>query len=268
MRQSNAKIQRRLLNLSTHRTTRLSLCITTAMWAQSGFAFFDAEVFYGSRTSSVKYTDAAGASATKDLRGTDIGANFLLDPIPLVPFAIGVTAIQGSTNYDDLSDASAKSLLNDETFLNGTASGKGSSQAMFYGPMIKVWVPVPKIKPYVKASYLLGAETVSEEIKASTAADAIMAVDASIKPKTVFTHSATEITLGLGFSPIKLTSIFAEYSIHSGKRKAKSISGTSSVTAAGVTTDTPFTSADLSDSDKKDVDANSKSIRFGVSVGI
>jgi hypothetical protein len=242
--------------------------VSVAMWAQSGLAFFDAEVFYGSRTSSVKYTDANGASATKNLQGTDIGANFLLDPIPLVPVAFGVTAIQGSTNYDDLSNLSAQSLLSDPTFANGNASGKGSSKTMLFGPMIKVWVPVPKVKPYLKAAYILGGEILSEEMNVSTAADAAIAVNANIEPKTVFTHRGTEITLGLGFSPLKFTSIFAEYTIHSGKRSAKSMSGTSSITAAGVTTETPFTSADLSDSDKKEIDANSKSIRFGLSVGL
>jgi hypothetical protein len=245
-----------------------SVLVSAVIWSKNGYALFDAELFYGARTSSVEYTNNAGTKATKDLKGTDIGASFLLDPIPLVPIAFGVTAIQGNTKYDDLTNISAQSILEEDIFANGTASGKGTSKDLFFGPTIKVWVPMPKIKPYLKASYLRGAETVDEEVSAKTAANAPVAADASIKPKSTFTHSATEITLGLGFSPMKLTSVFVEYAVHSGKRKAKSLSGSSSITAGGVTTNTPFTSADLSDSNKQEINANSKSIRLGFSVGI
>lgn len=246
----------------------ITICLSAAAWAQTGLAFFDAEVFYGSRTSSVKYVGSDGGSATKDLKGTDIGANFLLDPIPLVPIAFGVTTVQGSTNYDDLSKVSAEALLSDPSLTGGTSSGTGTSTAMFYGPMVKVWIPVPKAKPYIKAAFLLGAETVDQKLNASSASDAAIATSVDAKAKTVYTHSASEITLGVSYSPLTLTSVFAEYTMHSGKRKAKSMGGTASITAAGQSAETVYTDADLDSNDKKETDANSKSIRFGVSVGI
>jgi hypothetical protein len=46
------------------------------------------------------------------------------------------------------------------------------------------------------------------------------------------------------------------------------MSGSTDATVAGVSGSTPYTDADLSDEEKKEKNWNSKSINFGVSVGI
>jgi len=249
---------------------KVILAAVAAVWSQGAFAFFDGSLFYGSRTSTVTYESSAGTSKNKDVKGTDMGASFLLDPIPVVPVAFGVTVIQGTTNMDDINQDLADGVVANNADFNGnfTAKGTGTSKTMFYGPTLKVWAPIPFVKPYLKASYLMGAET--EEVNINLTSNAGVSPETSLKiaPKTVYTHSATQLALGLGYSPIKLTSIFVEYVTHTGKRKAKGMSGSTDATVAGVSGSTPYTDADLSDEEKKEKNWNSKSINFGVSVGI
>jgi hypothetical protein len=247
--------------------TQLAGALVIAGWATAGMAFFDGEVFYGSSTRQAK-VNVGGVDTTKEFKGTEMGATFLLDPIPLVPFAFGVTASQGTADIKDVTQVQADDLVSSGDYAGYTATGTGTSKTMFYGPVVKVWIPMPKIQPYLKAGYLMGTEVVDETFDMASPSGTSPAVDISIKAKTTYTHTATEMTAGLGFSPVKLTSIFAEYSILSGKRKAKTLSGDINMDVGGATGNGVYTSADLTDDDKKEKSAGAKTIRFGVSVGI
>jgi hypothetical protein len=249
---------------------KVILAAAAAVWSQGAFAFFDASLFYGSRTSTVTYNDATGASKNKDVKGTDMGATFLLDPIPVVPVAFGVTVFQGTTKMDDINQELAEAAVSSNADFAGnfTGTGTGTSKTMFYGPTLKVWAPIPFVKPYLKASYLLGAETDEANYTIKSNANVSPNISIEMKPKTVFSHSASEVIVGLGYSPVKLTSIFVEYAMHTGKRKAKGMSGESITTVGSASASTPYTDADLSDEEKKEKNWNSKSINFGVSVGI
>jgi hypothetical protein len=247
--------------------TQIAATVVVASWATAGMALFDGEVFYGSRTSSVKYT-TAGTEKTKDLKGTEMGATFLLDPIPLVPVAFGVTVSQGNTDIKDVAQLVADDSTTSGDLAGFSATGTGTSKTMFYGPVIKVWVPMPIIHPYLKAGYLMGAEVEDLNLSFSSPADSPVATKMVLKPKTTYTHTATEVTVGVGYSPVKLTRIFAEYSMHTGKRKAKSLSGEVDMDVDGTSTSVPYATADLAAEDKKSKTADAKSIRLGVSVGI
>ena len=246
---------------------RLAATSAVATWATAGMAFFDGEVFYGSKTSNVKYT-TAGTEKTKALKGTEMGATFLLDPIPLVPVAFGVTVSQGTTDLKDAAQLAADDNATRGDIAGFSATGTGTSKTMFYGPVIKVWVPMPKIQPYLKAGYLMGTEVEDQSYTYSSPAGSAFAASIVDKPKLAYTHTATEITAGIGFSPVKLTSIFAEYSMHSGKRKVKSLSGEVDMDVGGNTSSGAYATSDLSDDQKKAKTSDSKSIRFGVSAGI
>ena len=244
----------------------ITSALTIASWATSGMAFFDGEAFYGSKSAKTKYS-VAGVEKSKDLRGTEIGASFLLDPIPLVPVAFGVVASQSSTDLKHvIQEVADGNVASDSSMAGFSGKGTGTSKTLFYGPVIKAWVPMPKIKPYVKAAYLMGTEVIDETMDFDSPSDT--SISASFKQKTTYSHTATEMTVGLGFSPVKLTSIFAEYTMHSGKRKAKSLSGETTITSGGETIITPITSDSLSADDKKEESANATSIRVGFSVGI
>jgi hypothetical protein len=249
--------------------SRILFAVATSFWAQNAFAFFDAALIYGSRTSTIKEDQSDGTKKDRELKGTDIGATFLLDPIPLVPVAFGLMVKQGTTNYDDTVQAATdQSLATDATLgANYDGKGTGTSKHLFYGTVFKVWAPIPIVKPYLKAAYLLGAETIDTTIKLSTKSGVTPEIGITQTQKTVMTHTGSEISLGLGYSPIKLTSVFFEYSIHNGKRKTKARSGETTTSVSGISTTVPINGT-LSDDDKKEETWGAKSINFGVSVGL
>jgi hypothetical protein len=247
---------------------RTAAVIATSSWTTASFAFFDGEVFYGSRSSKVIF-DSNGTEKNKTVSGSEIGASFMIDPIPLVPVAFGVTAIQSTSDQKEIFKTLGDDTITGTEMSSYSVTASGTSTTLFYGPTVKIWVPaVPKITPYLKGAYLMGVESLDSKVSFASPAGSPVAATMELKPKTTFSHTATEMTLGVGFSPVKLTSIFVEYNTHSGKRKATSMSGSTTTTVDGTSTSVPMTNADLDTADKKSVDANSTSIRLGFSVGI
>jgi hypothetical protein len=72
-----------------------SLLLTAAMMSNLAFAIFDAQVLVGQRSGT-----AVKGSTSSDLSGTEIQATFHIDPIPLVPVAVGLYANQATYEPD------------------------------------------------------------------------------------------------------------------------------------------------------------------------
>ncbi len=244
-----------------------SLLVGISFFANTSLAFVDAEVFYGSQTSDVNYTSGGERKSTTSA-GTEAGASFFIKPLPLIPFSIGATVSQSTTNFNKIAKIMADEATADPLFAGFSTDASAMSRALFYGPVVKLWVPIPKISPYVKAAYLLGTETLDTSFTLSSPANAAESASFDLKSKTFYSHSATTLAAGISYSPIKFTEIFFEYSMHSGKRKATSASGSSTMTSSGQTVASPIATSDIPEEDKKEVDANATSIRLGVSIGI
>lgn len=245
------------------------LSSTIALGASSSaFALFDGQVFYGSSNNTVSYKLSDGTTKDKKISGSELGATVLLDPIPLIPIAFGLTAIQGSADHKSIVEAIAQDTMTSGDMTGYSSSAKGSSTSLMYGPTVKVWLPVLKFKPYAKVSYLFGAESTDYSMTIDSPSGASPVVGLDLSSTTAFSHSATEFTAGLSYSPLPLTSVFVEYASHSGKRTAKGLAGSLTTSVDGTSTTTPFTDASLTSEDKKEMDANATSIRFGFSAGI
>lgn len=230
----------------------------------NAFALVEAEVAAGSRAQKVTYDTATESGKTKVASGSEIVASVLFDPIPAVPVSFGLTVQSTSINtgkvYED--------YLTDETSgaesITFESSAKGTSKSTLYGPMVKVWVPMPIIKPYLKFAYLTGSGTNTMDWDLHTA-DA--QYGATMKGSQKFSHSGTDIDLGVGFSPVKFFTCFLELGIHKGKSKVTSQNVDATQTSAGEVTSSTLTSDDLTDDEKKSTNSDATSIRFGLGFG-
>ncbi len=239
----------------------VTLCTDPAM------ALVDAEVFYGSLTSDITYT-SNGQRKTTTSPGFEAGASVLIKPLPIIPLSIGATVSQSSTDFSKIAKIMAADTAADPMFDGFSTDASAMSRTLFYGPVVKLWVPIPKISPYVKAAYLVGTETLDTNFSLTSPATATTPLTFELKSKTIYSHTATNLAAGISYSPIKFTDIFVEYSMHSGKRKAISASGSSTSTSGDQVATTPIVTGDIPEADKKNVDANATSIRFGLSIGI
>ena len=232
------------------------------LWSTAGFSFFDAEAFYGSTTSTLKYSLSDG-DHTASVKGTEIGAALQIDPVPVVPVSFGLLVTQSTRDTKSIAEAEAADLLKDSIFGGGgTSSATSTSKTLLYGPVVKVWFPL-FVKPYFRLAYMTGAEVQdsSYDIEGTT-------LQAKISPKTIYTTTATQMSLGLDYSPTKMVELFAEYAIISCKRKFKSISGDFTATNQYGSVTTPLDDTFVSDTDKSWNSGGMKSVRIGLSVGI
>ncbi len=237
-------------------------------FATQSYALVDLEVSGGQRSQKVIYDTVSEANKTKTVTGSEINASVLFDPIPVIPVSFGLTFQSSSVNRDKVDQAildDSVSSQDYEDFVDTTASGKTTT--VLYGPMIKVWAPTPFVKPYLKFAYLTGSgvNTIDMEIQSKTGVEP--AILNTTKGDMKFSHTGTDLDLGLEFSPAKLVSIFFEYAIHTGKSKVNDQSIESVSTSNSETSTTSMTKDDLTDEDKKAVQANATSIRVGLSVG-
>ena len=133
--------------------------------------------------------------------------------------------------------------------------------------MVKVWAPLPFAKPYLKFAYLMGSGVDKVDATLQSNATSPVSMVATQKGTQKFSHTGTDLDLGIGFSPAKLFTLFFEYAIHTGSSKVTDQTiDQVSVSDAG-TTSTTATKDDLTDDDKKAQKANATAIRVGLSVG-
>ena len=242
--------------------------LSLMIWSPSAYALFDAEVFYGQSRFVAKFTAIDATEKSVTVKSTEMAASLLLDPIPVVPFAFGLMALKTTTNLNQYVTAITDDLSTSPLYSNWTFTGKGESNTTYYGPVIKIWAPIPKLTPYIKAAYLIGVETQTESIEGEAGSSGTLALALTRKPITTYKHTDTEVTFGLGVSPLKKTQLFLEYTVHAGRRTATALSGSASATIAEISVSTPYTSADLSDANKKEQSFSATCVRIGLGVGI
>jgi hypothetical protein len=177
----------------------------------------------------------------------------------MVPFSLGIQAQSYGFDFGKQFEESVLKINPGTTY-----SGSYKMAGLLYGPTVKVWAPLPYVKPYLKFTYLTGSEILKMDFVNSAGAADSMAVSGS----QTATHTGTDLCLGVGYSPIKFVQLYLEYAIHKGKTTLKSQDIEMTLTSGGTASTAKINSDDLTDEDKKAETADSKSIRLGVAVGI
>lgn len=241
----------------------LVLTTISLLGASSAFALVDTEVSVGQRTQKYIYDTTSGSS--KSATGSEITASLMFDPIPAVPVSFGITVQSSTIDRSKVDEEWFKNSLDSDSYFDVTS--KGTSSLLLYGPMIKVWAPTPFVKPYLKFAYLMGSGTEKLDIDAKTNSTAPSTGAFTAKGSQKFSHTGTDLDLGLGFSPAKLFTLFFEYAIHSGSSKVTDQNVDEVLVLDGSTTTTTETKDDLTDDQKKSQKANATAIRVGISIG-
>lgn len=235
----------------------------------NAFALVGVEAGVGQRSSKVVYDTPVATGKSKTIKGNEYFANVLFDPIPVVPVAFGL-AVQ--VHSDDRSDVD-KDIIDDTITAAGGQSALWTKTASaihagtYYGPMIKVWAPIPFVKPYLKYAYLMGKEVTTVDYDIHTTSNSTL-IGTSVKGTETSDHTGADLDIGIGYTPIKLINIFLEYSIHSGKSKVVDQSIEETTVAGTTSTVKSYDKSSLTDDQKKSQNANATSIRFGIEVGI
>lgn len=161
--------------------------------ATPAWAIFDAQVFYGQRTSKAKAEGSEGDT----MKGNELKAAAHLSPIPLVPVGFGASV--STVTYEKNDD-----LYKDFTGLEGSLE-------------IMAWLPfVPVVTPYAKLGYIVfGGYTLEDSLETPGAATTEM--KATYKPK------GTTIALGLKWSPLPLVGVMVEYDMRQAKMEADEV---------------------------------------------
>ena len=110
---------------------KVIVCILGIAFSTNSFALFDAQVLVGNR--SAKF-EAEGQS--KNVNAIDYEVSAHLSPIPLVPVGLGLS-------YNYLTYNPGDNALN----LDNVTGSELAAE-------LYVWLPLPFIKPYVKAGYV------------------------------------------------------------------------------------------------------------------
>ena len=245
------------------------LVIGNFIFANQAMALIGVDAAIGQKSTKVKYDTLSQTDKTKTVQGSEYGIGVYIDPIPLVPFAFGL-ALSGYSYdrskldkevIDEAIQASGQSAIFDTTISTKTAG-------LLYGPSLKVWAPIPYIKPFLKYTYLMGSEITTLDHDVHTNANASAVASTTSKGTQTSSESGSEIQLGIGFSPVKFISMFVEYAIYTGKNKTTDQKIESVTTSGGTATTTSATKDTLTDEDKKRSSTSASSIRLGLSVGI
>lgn len=224
------------------RLSALSMLVGLALGVVStpAAALFDLRLTGG--TSDAKYKVVADGTGTPVVesdttkfsdKGTQISLFADLAPIPMVPVAAGL--FYSMTN--------AKGKILDVTDTKVT-SGRGGLDMM-------AWVPMPKIKPYLRAGYYLFGK---EEITFSGMSDED---GNTFSSKYDFNVNGYQIGLGVGFSVLPLISVYLDYTIDKYTLTTKKVTAT----AGGVST-----TIDMAENVKFTNDASAISLGVGVSL--
>jgi hypothetical protein len=239
-----------------------------SVFASQAQALVSADVGYGRRTSKVSY-DYSGVSKDASLTGTEMFASVQVNPFVALPVAFGVTAQSISTDTGAVSKDMMQGIIDSQSSQDFVSvSGSGKATALLYGPTIKIWAPIPYIKPYLKLSFLTGTELLDQTSGYSTLENVTPVTTYTQTSKISYTKTGRDLQLGLDFAPMKLISFFFEYSIHRGTSAAKSLDYKSTTVVSGVTTSDSADSSSLTDANKTAKRSDAKSVRFGLSVGI
>lgn len=242
--------------------TKVFLLVSLVSMSGPAAALVDVEVGAGSRAGKYSYENAANESKSKTVNGSEVFANVMVDPIPLIPISFGL-AIQSYS----LDTSKANKEMLDEGLGNAAAlvdtTADVKTTGLLYGPSFKVWAPTPFVKPYLRFAYLMGTETQKGDMSIKSKDES---ASLTTDVKMVADHTGSDLQLGLDFAPSKFFGIFLEFALHTGKSKPKSVNQTIEMTQSGTTTSQ--TTTELTDDEKKARTANATSIRLGLSVGI
>lgn len=243
--------------------------VTGLMTGTNAVALVNVEASAGQRSQKITYDTTTKTNQTKTVTGSEVNASLLFDPIPVIPISFGLTFQSSSVDRGKVEEAILTDMFDSEgitSYLDISASGKTTTT--LYGPMIKIWAPTPYVKPYLKFAYLMGNGVNTTDVDIDTKPTAPASYSTKIKGSSKFSHTGTDIDLGIAFAPAPFVSFFVEYAIHSGKSKITDIDLESVTTGAdGTVTTSTTTKDDLTDEEKKAVAANATSIRIGLGVG-
>ncbi|MCX6125568.1 MAG: hypothetical protein NTV34_12615 [Proteobacteria bacterium] len=246
------------------------LVIGNFFFASQAMALIGVDAAVGQKSNKVKYDTVSQTDKAKTIQGSEYGIGVYIDPIPLVPFAFGLALSGYSYDRSKLDKEVIDEALQAAdlgTTLDSVISSKVAG--LLYGPSLKVWAPIPYIKPYLKYTYLMGSEiTTLDDYDVHSNVSASAVTSSTTKGTSTSAESGSEILLGIGYSPVKFLSMFVEYAVYTGKTKTKD-QKVENVTISGDTaTSTTSTKENLTDEDKKSKSTSASSIRFGLSVGI
>ena len=230
-------------------------------------ALIDAEVFYGQQTADVSYFRDT-EQKTKKIVASVPGASVRYKPIPLMPLSMGLTVSQSTINYNEIAKSMASDALENPAFEGYGATATGTSKTLFYGPELKVWVPTPIVTPFVKAAYLLGTETLDVDFSLTSPPGSAQSGSFQLNSTNTYRHTGTSLSVGLEYSPVKLSVIFLEYNVLYARRKNINASGSAVSTSGDQSVTTPITFDSVPELDKKYLDANAAGVRLGVGIGI
>ncbi len=164
---------------------RILTVVIFAIGSTSSFAFIDAQLFVGKRSGTGKSLKLDGSDSKVD--GTEIAVAGHLDPIPLVPIAFGLSL---STNTLELEK---DSYFKDLKGLNA-------------GLEVMAWVPfLGDFKPYGKLGYIVYGKYIGE--------GSVTVLNTTTDYKGLYDYNGSYLSIGLGYSPLPLISIFLEYNM-------------------------------------------------------
>lgn len=163
--------------------------------ATPALALFDAQLFYGQRSSKF---EANGASSS--IKGNEIKAAAHLSPIPLVPIGFGASV--STVTYDKGTD--------DFTFKDFQGL-EGSLEVTAWLPFVPVVTPYAKLGYMVFGTYGLDGETTDP------------VTNTTVESKAVYKPSGTTVALGLKWSPLPLVGLMLEYDMRQLKMKPDEI---------------------------------------------
>lgn len=223
--------------------------------ATDAHALINVDVFGGQRTAT------SGADVEEPLvySGTEYGLGVHLSPFMLLPVSFGISAMAYS--YDEVT-ITEKNMFTSAEAAAYDASGTYKMAGMNYGPVVTIWAPIPWIQPFLRVGYMLGTETKSIDVNASTTVNS-NDIALGLKGDIISSISGTNIGVGLRYSRSRFFGMSLEYAILNQTETVQSTTGGGAITVNDVPTDTMDLAA------KGDTETSgSRMIRLGLQVGI
>lgn len=236
---------------------------------KTGFSLVEVGAAGGKRSSQVQYDTSEQSGKKKTVSGTEISASVLLDPLPAIPVSFGITLQSASIDTSAVRKDQIEDIIaanNASAYVDASASSKYSS--LLYGPVVKAWVPVPYVEPYLKLAYLMGSgvEKIDMGLASNSSTSSIYSYSQIGTQK--YSQSGTEISVGMSFKPLPLIEFSLEYGMFSGTTKITDQNIDGVKVQDGVTETGTSTKDDLSDADKKARSMSATSIRLGLALSI
>ena len=235
--------------------------------ASNAFAIVSGQIYGGGKSTFYEYVDKNNKETMKQVGGVEYGASVHVDPVPLVPFSLGLFARKSTLDIKAVVEDSVGDFSSEESPFSMSYSG--SVDGMIYGPEVMAWLAFKLWIPYLRVSYILGKYNEKVTAEASSS-DITLPISAAVTYKSEYDASGLGIGIGVQYRPFKLVGFTLEYSILTETLKLKKVTANTKSVDAGVVQQDTSEDVDLSmiSDAEKEKKNGSAALLFGINIGI